>query len=387
MGMDAPATLRLLDKADREILALDRSVKGAVYDFLHKFRRNRDLPGLRLKQLSGSELFSARVSQDYRAILAKVTETEWLLLTVAHRSESYDDLEKYAKRFDYGINPLTGAIEFIDIVAVENSISGRQAIARPVPDRPLFADHNADELRDLGVTEALLPIIAKLTTDEELLGLVEYAPQLTGDILLSLRDGRTVEEVRTQILTPQLPDEPVDPHDFARALTRPATQVTTDDSALDAALDGQFSRWQVFLHPTQRRLVTRSYSGPTRVSGGPGTGKTIVALHRARHWPNGSRPGTTGRSCSPPSTATSPPTSRRSCWNSVGRPSPPGSTSSTSTGSPVASSTRAVATSAPSSPTACHRRVARAARRDRRDPLGRRLPRRRMVPGHPRPRP
>lgn len=292
MSMDAPATLRLLDKADREILALDRSVKGAVYDFLHKFRRNRDLPGLRLKQLSGSALFSARVSQDYRAILAKVTETEWLLLTVAHRSESYDDLEKYAKRFDYGINPLTGAIEFIDIVAVENSISGHKAITPPSPDRPLFAAHTADELRDLGVAEALLPIIAKLTTDEELLGLVEYAPQLTGDILLSLRDGRTVAEVRAQILTPQLPEEPVDRHDFVRALTRPATQVTTDDSALDAALDGQFSRWRVFLHPTQRRLVTRSYSGPARVSGGPGTGKTVVALHRVRHLAEQLPPGT-----------------------------------------------------------------------------------------------
>ncbi|MGH3853509.1 MAG: UvrD-helicase domain-containing protein [Pseudonocardiaceae bacterium] len=48
-------------------------------------------------------------------------------------------------------------------------------------------------------------------------------------------------------------------------------------------LDEPFARWQVYLHPTQRKLVERDYSGPTRVGGGPGTGKTIVALHRVAH--------------------------------------------------------------------------------------------------------
>ena len=78
-------------------------------------------------------------------------------------------------------------------------------------------------------------------------------------------------------------DEPVDVADFETALTRPATLVTTDDAALQAVLAGDFARWQVFLHPLQRKIVERSYNGPARVSGGPGTGKTIVALHRVKH--------------------------------------------------------------------------------------------------------
>jgi len=40
--------------------------------------------------------------------------------------------------------------------------------------------------------------------------------------------------------------------------------------------------WRVFLHPSQRRLVERSWNGPVRVLGGAGTGKTVVAMHRAR---------------------------------------------------------------------------------------------------------
>ena len=98
-----PVTLRMLEKAEKEIAKLDRNVKGAIWDFQGKFRRDPGSQGLQLKQLRGSSLFSARVKDDYRAILAKVKENVWLLLTVAHRKESYDDLEKYAEA--HGLSP------------------------------------------------------------------------------------------------------------------------------------------------------------------------------------------------------------------------------------------------------------------------------------------
>jgi superfamily I DNA and RNA helicase len=52
---------------------------------------------------------------------------------------------------------------------------------------------------------------------------------------------------------------------------------------LQAALDAPFEKWAVFLHPAQRELVEKKVNGPTRVTGSAGTGKTIVALHRAVH--------------------------------------------------------------------------------------------------------
>jgi superfamily I DNA/RNA helicase len=39
----------------------------------------------------------------------------------------------------------------------------------------------------------------------------------------------------------------------------------------------------VFLHPSQRQLVERTWNGPARVLGGAGTGKTVVAMHRAAY--------------------------------------------------------------------------------------------------------
>jgi hypothetical protein len=64
-------------------------------------------------------------------------------------------------------------------------------------------------------------------------------------------------------------------------LIRPAAAASSDD-ALRVVLAGDFARWQVFLHPVPRAIMSRSYNGPARVSGGLGTGKMIVALHRVK---------------------------------------------------------------------------------------------------------
>jgi superfamily I DNA/RNA helicase len=57
----------------------------------------------------------------------------------------------------------------------------------------------------------------------------------------------------------------------------------TNVEELERALDYPWEKWTIFLHPAQRQLVERNYHGPARVSGSAGTGKTIVALHRAVH--------------------------------------------------------------------------------------------------------
>ena len=57
----------------------------------------------------------------------------------------------------------------------------------------------------------------------------------------------------------------------------------TNVEELQRALDFPWEKWTVFLHPEQRQWVERDYTGPARVSGSAGTGKTIVALHRAVH--------------------------------------------------------------------------------------------------------
>jgi superfamily I DNA/RNA helicase/mRNA-degrading endonuclease RelE of RelBE toxin-antitoxin system len=269
------ARLRLTEKADKEIDKLDRSVKGAMWDFMRKFRQDLANPGLRFKQLKGdSRLYSARVSDDYRALMLHVKDDEYMLVTVKHRSESYDNPERYA----YQINQVTGGIDFYDMA----SLAGAVKPAAPAGPPPLFAGYSASQLIELGVGRPLLSTIGKITSEEQLHEFTECVPGLTADVLLALYDGASVEEVMEQVTAPVAAPEPVDPTDYAAAVARPASLVTTDDETLQAILQGGFERWQVYLHPAQRRVVERSYTGPARVSGGPGTGKTIVALHRVK---------------------------------------------------------------------------------------------------------
>lgn len=283
-------TLQVLERAHKEVMALSRTEKGAFYDFLHKFRQNPDSPGLRRKQLKGdSRLWSARITDDYRALLLHIEGNDFLVVAVRHRRDVYDDLERY----EYRINRVTGGIEVVDLAAIGDSAVGRllpapagspaAAPAAPAARPGLFAGYTDEQLLDLGVAEPLLPSIARVTTEDELLALVEIAPQLTAEVLLALYEGRSLDEVLEQITAPVRSPEPVDTEDYATALARPATPVTSDDAALQAVIDQPFERWQVFLHPTQRTLVERHFNGPAKVGGGPGTGKTIVALHRARH--------------------------------------------------------------------------------------------------------
>ncbi|WP_250285409.1 UvrD-helicase domain-containing protein [Frankia sp. CiP1_Cm_nod2] len=339
MSGQGGVTLRILERADKEILALSRTGKGAVYEFQDLFRRNPWNPKLRFKRLSGDpRLWSARVGNDFRALLLHVGGQDYLLVSVRDRKDVYDSLDRY----QYQINRVTGGIEVVDLSPVGDSIVGR--LLPPDPDghrpherrpdggveakpgddgprgatghtvvsggekaggekaggekageagdadaaekggpRPLFAGISDEILLDLGVSEPLIPLIRRIVTEDELLALADIAPQLTADVLLALYDGKTYEQVLEEVTDPVRADEPVNPDDFAAAVQRPSTQVTSNDEALRAILAESFARWQVFLHPTQRKLVERRYNGPARVGGGPGTGKTIVALHRARY--------------------------------------------------------------------------------------------------------
>src|ERR1700761_10247 len=247
--------LRLLDKAAKEIGKLPRAVKGAIYDFQSKFRDDPDSPGLPFKQPPGnSRLYAARVTADYRALLLRVTGTDYLLVAVKPRGSVYENLDRYA----FGVNQVSGGIEFVDVVSTQEAAlaiaaeapSLVAAVAAAVPGEPpapptavpasLFSAYPPEQLLALGVAEPLLPLIAKLTTEEELLALAEVAPQLTSEVLLALHDGLTPDEGLEKVTTPVRPDEPVDVTDYGAALHRPATMVTTDDTALQAALEGDF---------------------------------------------------------------------------------------------------------------------------------------------------
>jgi Helix-turn-helix of DDE superfamily endonuclease len=64
------------------------------------------------------------------------------------------------------------------------------------------------------------------------------------------------------------------------AEVRPATPPVAPLFVMMAPSD--LAQWRVFLHPMQKKLASGDRSGAVRVLGGAGTGKTVLAMHRAK---------------------------------------------------------------------------------------------------------
>ena len=293
---------------------LPEKARSKVATFISKFRANPRSSGLNYERIEGGKdpfIRSLRVDQDIRCIVrAPDGGDTYVLLWI----DKHDDAYQWARRRTCHVNRVSGALQVVDVEAAEAAVGDAIAAAvsealatntpatqvvGPAPNPPplaeaaqppaspaasLFAHCSDDQLMLLGVPEALLPAVRAVTTEETLARLIEWVPQDCVDGLILLADGKAIEAVIEE-LERQRPVA-IDPTDVAAALDTPESKaeflVITDDDELEAMLSAPLERWRVFLHPSQRRLVERTWSGAVRVLGGAGTGKTVVAMHRAR---------------------------------------------------------------------------------------------------------
>ena len=236
-------------------------------------------PGMSFHKIDKSKdknFWSVRVGSDIRLIVHKVQDS-LLLCYVDHHDKAYD----WAARRRLETHPKTGAAQLVEIretvqqVVVPVYVQAELAFAPPPASaqKLLFAGRTDDELLGYGVPAEWL-VDVKQATDATLLALADHLPAEAAEALLELATGGK----------PRAPAPAVaaaNPFDHPDAQRR--FRVMTNVEALQAALDYPWEKWTVFLHPAQRQWVERDYTGPARVSGSAGTGKTIVALHRAVH--------------------------------------------------------------------------------------------------------
>ena len=231
-------------------------------------------PGMsfhKLDKARDKNFWSVRVSSDIRLIVHK-TQGSLLLCYVDHHDKAYG----WAERRKLETHPTTGAAQLVEIRETVKEVIVPVYVQQELPVAPkpcLFTRLNDAELLGYGVPAEWLNDVRDATEDT-LLALADHLPGEAAEALLELATGGK----------PRVP-EPIaastDPFDHPDAQRR--FRVMTNVEELQRALDYPWEKWTVFLHPEQRQLVERDYAGPARVSGSAGTGKTIVALHRAVH--------------------------------------------------------------------------------------------------------
>ena len=267
---------------------LPEKIQKKASKFLREFRQNPASSGINYEKIQSARdpnFRSVRIDQDYRGIILKPESGDlYMLLWVARHDDAYD----WARSRVATINAATGSLQVYTVDEVQAPVSTPAAPAKkPAPAAPaLFAAISDAELLQLGIPELLLPLVRRIQNEAELDASERQVPPDAAEALYLLAAGYSVEESLKQ-LEKAPPSSPVDTSDFVAALDNPDSQrrfcLVTDDKALEAMLDAPLDQWRIFLHPSQRRLVDKlDFKGPVLVLGGAGTGKTVVAMHRAR---------------------------------------------------------------------------------------------------------
>lgn len=268
-----------------EFAKLEKPVQERVTEVFAKFEQATHT-GLHLEKITGARddrFRTIRIDQFWRGVvLAPEKGDTYTLLRVLPHDDAYD----WAKRRKASVNMATGGIEIRDVAALDASMPHMKRMAASVPER-LF-DHVGDaDLRRLGIDEHTLPLARVLTASFQLDAARGLLPPVQWDVLYGLAAGMSPEEVWAE-LGSAISGE-IDPDDLDAAVRRSSDRVLLVEGPdeLMAALEHPFDLWRIYLHPAQRAVVEASHRGPARVSGGPGTGKTVVALHRAHRLARG----------------------------------------------------------------------------------------------------
>lgn len=235
----------------------------------------------RLEKVKDKNFWSARANDDVRLIVHR-TENSCLLCYVDHHDAAY----AWAERRKLTVHPTTGAAQMVVLKETVQEVIVRRYVedtvsVQPKP-LPLLVNASDSELLGYGVPEDWLDAVRNANEDS-ILDLAGSLPEEAREAVLALATGvRPVQGVEATKI-PEPTAAKVEEAAFAHPDAQRRFRTVSNREELGRALDAPWEKWAVFLHPAQRALVERDFNGPARVTGTAGTGKTVVALHRAVH--------------------------------------------------------------------------------------------------------
>lgn len=257
-----PVNTAIAESFYKSLSRLTQEEQDRVREAVFSFLENPKHPSLKLhklEKLKTKGFWSIYVNMDLRIILSEHAQVGWIFAYTGH----HDDAYRWAETHQVEIHPKTGVLQIFRVVE-EVKVVPRQV-------RPLLP-YPEDYLLDLGVPPSYLKPLSLVENEEELLELISGLPQDVQERLLDLYTGKKVVPPPKVQTIEELVKHP---------LSRQHLQFIQNLDELRRALTYPWERWMVFLHPSQREAVERSFRGPARVTGPAGTGKTVVALHRA----------------------------------------------------------------------------------------------------------
>jgi superfamily I DNA/RNA helicase len=280
----------------REFLAgfskLDSVIQKRVQELAEKCRQ---LSIAELSQLKGINLETYEMQKDPRARTIRLGDKHRGIALVPEGTEQiilvdvlpHQDADRWMANNEFRVNASTGALEVVNAGAIAETAQHLGAsMSVPPPASRLF-DHRRDkDFVQLGISEELLPTLRLLEGEQQLEGLLTVLPQGQAEALILLTGDDTVETIYAEVAGEGTREE-IDTDDIAAAVHAPASRstfrVVANEEELAQMLALPLAQWRTYLHQSQYATAYRPvYNGPVRVTGGAGTGKTVVAMHRAK---------------------------------------------------------------------------------------------------------
>lgn len=258
------------------VTKLPLGIQNKTNNFIKKFKQNPKDPGINFEKIFNpydDKFYSARIDKTYRAIIAIQEKTNtYILLWVDHHDEAYN----WAKTKKIEVNKLTGCLQLYDIIPVKKEED--KVINK------LFDKYTDEQLLSLGLPERQLPFLRSIVYEADFYSNKTAFSSDVYEYLDCLVDGASYSEVLSIVEDLEEDNNSVE-QDFDKALSMNTRsyKVVEGEEELDKMFNAPLEKWRIYLHPQQKRLVDKSFSGPTRVSGEAGTGKTVVAMHRAKY--------------------------------------------------------------------------------------------------------
>lgn len=280
---------------------LEPALKTKAFAFLEKLTEDDSLLGLHIEPITNSvdpRVRTGRVDQGYRAVLFKLT-TPSSVDYVFHGIWTHDKAIDIAMKVRLALNPISGVPEIIEAgdpgaapteVATPPSVPEPTAKASEQPSLLTAYGYGLSDLtEDLGLDARFAERLLTAVDEDALLNIAATAPaEWQGLAAIDLAAGLAPSLIKDKLgLEQPEPADEVTDEDLVDAIKRPAGQLSfawiESNEELERVInEGDFGAWRIFLHPEQRQYVGKHYNGAARLTGGAGTGKTVVVLHRAR---------------------------------------------------------------------------------------------------------
>lgn len=257
----------------RELLtALSKATneqKQAFAIFTNSFRMGRPFDYLPLAGVSAYERIP--LANDLNVVIRR-NEDMHLVLWLGTLASS----EQWAAVHKCEINKETGALQIYQVAASDSVTDAA------TPKAGIFDALSDGELLAIGLPKELLAEVRAVTSESSLEAIQKLIPENVYEALTWYMQGEEWLHIKEAYSEAYADETAVVPTSLGN-LDTGRFHIVTSDEELRSIMDKPLAQWRVFLHPIQKRIVDKAWHGAALITGGAGTGKTVAAIHRARH--------------------------------------------------------------------------------------------------------